>query len=192
MNQRTKFPQFVDVDEIVDLYHHWGGEYYSEDVTQTVHAVQAAELAIAAGASDELVAAALLHDVGHLVDLAENGPRPEAFDTDLRHEAVGVRMLALLFPVLVTAPIALHVDAKRWRCAVDAGYLMTLSDASMRSLVLQGGRMTREEQARFEAHPQFHAAVQLREWDDSAKVVGRDDPGFEHFIPLLHRVLLDS
>lgn len=192
MNQTTTIPQIVDIDEIVDLYDRWGGEYYSEAITQTAHAVQAAELAVAAGATDELVAAALLHDIGHLVDLAENGPRREAFDTDLRHEAVGVRVLALMFPAQVTAPIALHVEAKRWRCATDPGYLVTLSDASMRSLVLQGGRMSNDDRGPFEAHPHFRAAVQLREWDDSAKVVRRSDPPFATFLPYLHRVALDA
>ncbi len=182
--------QFDSVDEVVALYMLWGNDNYSEQISQLSHAVQCAWLAQAYGASEELVAAALLHDVGHLIDLAENGSRREAFELDLKHEALGAQALSKLFPPAVTAPVALHVEAKRWRCAVDTNYHETLSPASAVSLALQGGPMDEAERLRFESHPQWRAATQLREWDDTGKNTDALDPPFEQFVPLLRRVAL--
>ena len=180
--------QFESVDEVVDLYSRWGNDNYDEDITQLSHAVQCASLAQASGASDELVVAALLHDIGHLIDLDTSGAHEGSLDTDLKHEAVGAQALAKLFSAAVTAPVALHVEAKRWRCAADPAYCDALSAASTASLLLQGGPMNLDERARFEMHPQFRAATQLRAWDDTGKSDDTVDPPFEGFVPLLHRV----
>lgn len=182
--------QFASVDEIVDLYATWGHDYYSENISQLSHAVQCASLAQAYGASEELVVAALLHDIGHLMDLAEHGSRPEAFETDLGHEAIGAQALSKILPTAVTAPIALHVAAKRWRCTADPAYFDTLSPASVASLALQGGPMTDDERARFEAHPQSRAATQLREWDDTGKATDAEDPPFDRFVPMMRHIAL--
>src|SRR4051794_7542063 len=108
------------VDAIDALYERWGREHYDEELSQVDHALQTAALAGAAGATDELVVAALLHDVGHLLALAAG---PEADNgTDLLHEAIGARSLARLYPPAVTGPVALHVRAKRYRCTTDPGY----------------------------------------------------------------------
>lgn len=180
--------QFDSVDEVVDLYSRWGNDNYDEDITQLSHAVQCASLAKASGASDELVVAALLHDIGHLIDLDTSGAHEGSLDTDLKHEAVGAQALAKLFSAAVTAPVALHVEAKRWRCAAEPAYRDALSPASTASLLLQGGPMNPDERARFEAHPQFSAATRLRSWDDTGKSDDTVDPPFERFVPLLHRV----
>ncbi len=180
--------QFGSVDEIVALYAEWGHDGYSEDISQLSHAVQCAWLAQAYGASEELVVAALLHDIGHLIDLAEHGARSEAFKTDLNHEAVGAQALSKLFSAAVTAPIALHVAAKRWRCTADPAYFDTLSPASVASLALQGGPMTGVERVRFEALPQWRAATQLREWDDTGKATDAVDPPFDRFVPLMRHI----
>src|SRR3990170_6876323 len=93
----------TSVDEVLDLLHEHGGERYDEEILQRAHAEQTAALARAAGARDALVAAALLHDVGHLLELAErHGPRDRT--TDQRHEARGSAWLAGLFPPEGTAP----------------------------------------------------------------------------------------
>jgi predicted HD phosphohydrolase len=160
--------RFSTVEEIIDLYAAWGGEHYSESVTQTAHAVQCANLAALHGAPAHLVVAALLHDIGHLIDLATNDGR-EIHDRDTSHEATGSRSLADMFPVAVRSPIALHVEAKRWLCARRPGYAEALSPASARSLTLQGGPMNDVDAARFEALPGFADAVALREWDDEGK-----------------------
>ena len=180
--------QFESVDEVVDLYSRWGNDNYDEDITQLSHAVQCASLAKASGASDELVVAALLHDIGHLIDLDTSGAHEGSLATDLKHEAVGAQALAKLFSAAVTAPVALHVEAKRWRCAAEPAYRDALSPASTASLLLQGGPMNPDERARFEAHPQFSAATRLRSWDDTGKSDDTVDPPFEQFVPLLHRV----
>ena len=176
--------QASSVAEVLDLYRRLAADPYDEDVTQLDHALQTAALARSAGASDELVAAALLHDVGHLLDLAQFGRRSTSTE-DLGHEGRGARWLAALFPPAVTGPIALHVRAKRYRCATDAAYHDGLSSGSRASLVLQGGPMTSDEVALFEANPAAGDAVRLRGWDDGGKVDGMTVPTLEDYRPLL-------
>lgn len=157
----------VTVGEIVELFERWGSERYDEDVAQLEHALQAAALAVDGGASDALVVACLLHDIGHLLDLRDGH---ESAGVDLRHEDAGAAWLRPLLPPAVTAPIALHVRAKRYLCAVDPAYEGGLSDGSVRSLALQGGPMTAAEIEAFRALPGFGDAVRLRRWDDEGKV----------------------
>ena len=171
------------VDEVEALFTAHGGERYDEALSQRAHAEQSAALATAAGASSALVAAALLHDVGHLLELAAAGERDRT--TDLRHEARGSAWLATLFPASVTAPIALHVRAKRYRCTVEPTYRQVLSAGSVASLERQGGPMTADEVAAFEANPGWEDAVVLRGWDDEAKVLDLEVPPWASYRPLL-------
>lgn len=158
----------TSIDEVIELYERWGAQRYDEELSQLAHALQTAALAGAAGADDALVAAALLHDVGHLLDLADGeGSRDRT--VDLRHEARGAAYLAGLFSPAVTAPIALHVRAKRYRVAVDPAYADVLSPGSTASLARQGGPMDADEVAAFEANPGWADAVALRGWDDQGK-----------------------
>ena len=178
------------VDEVIELYERLGGDPYDEVVSQLAHALQSAALAEGAGAPDSLVAAALLHDVGHLLDLdrrpGETGSGLP--DTDLRHEDTGASWLRPLFTPEVSAPIALHVRAKRYLCAVDPGYRDRLSEGSVRSLALQGGPMEADEIRRFEYLPTCSEAVLLRRWDDAAKVAGAPTPALGEYRPLLDRL----
>jgi phosphonate degradation associated HDIG domain protein len=144
---------------------------YDEDVTELEHALQTAALAQADGAADHLVAAALLHDVGHLVS-DDNVTLDDELAEDFHHERVGARYLARWFGPEVTAPVALHVAAKRYLCAVEDGYLDDLSPSSLRSLHLQGGPMTSAEVEAFERLPHHVEATLVRRWDDRAKVAG--------------------
>jgi [1-hydroxy-2-(trimethylamino)ethyl]phosphonate dioxygenase len=173
------------VADIVALYDRFGGERYGEDVTQTDHACQCAALAQRDGAEDALVVAALLHDVGHLLHLSATGEDAHAADVDDDHEALGARALAALFGPEVTGPIALHVTAKRYRCAVDPTYLSRLSAASVASLRLQGGPLDGDAADQFARHPAAAAALRLREWDDTGKVAGLEVPDFADFVPRL-------
>ena len=69
------------VDELLALYASYGGELYAgEPITQLAHALQSAALAEAEGADDALIAAALLHDVGHLVDKHAEGAAASGID----------------------------------------------------------------------------------------------------------------
>lgn len=178
----------TSVDELLDLYERWGPENYDEGLSQLDHALQTAALAVAEGAPDELVAAALLHDVGHLLDLAAAEGQWVPTDIDLDHESVGARHLATLFSPAVTAPVALHVRAKRYRTAVDPAYASSLSDGSSHSLQVQGGPMTPDEVVAFEANPNFEAAVALRSWDDGGKVDGLPVPPLREYRDLLLRI----
>jgi phosphonate degradation associated HDIG domain protein len=177
------------LDEVIDLYARFGDEHYDEDVSQLEHARQTASLAEADGADDALVAAALLHDVGHLLEVAEGHRRPDG--RDLGHEATGARFLAELFGTAVTRPIALHVRAKRYRCAVDPTYHDALSAGSRASLVRQGGPLRGDEVGAFERTAGFANAVRLRGWDEGGKVEEAGEglvvAPFEHFEAALGR-----
>src|SRR6185436_19031082 len=134
-----------------------------------------------------LVAAALMHDIGHLLhdlpeDIAEHG-------TDGQHEEGGARFLQRYFGPAVVDPVRLHVAAKRYLCAVDPSYHSGLSPASQQSLRLQGGPFTPEEARRFEEEPWFRSAVAVRRWDDGAKVPDLMVPGLEHYRPRLAAAL---
>lgn len=184
----TPWRQITEVDDLVDriiaVFEAKGGEHYDEAVTQNEHAVQTAELARAAGASDELVAAALLHDLGHLL-LDEHDDRPDFLERDLHHEDVAARFLSSWFPKAVTEPIRLHVDAKRYLCAVDDAYHSTLSPASVASLVVQGGPMDPDEVEAFRSLDGAAAAADLRRWDDLAKDSTLRSAPVHSFAPLL-------
>jgi phosphonate degradation associated HDIG domain protein len=175
----------TSLSEVLDLFERWGADRYDEEVGQLEHALQTAALAQAAAASDALVAASLLHDVGHLLELAGRAAGVGRPAGDLGHEAVGARYLGDLFPPSVTAPIALHVRAKRYRCAVDARYRDGLSAGSRRSLVRQGGPLPPAEASAFEAQAGFADAVALRGWDDQGKVEGLDVPPLDHYREVL-------
>lgn len=174
---------------IIDLFHaHGSSQYGHEAVTQLQHGLQAAELARRDGAGPELVAAALLHDVGHLLhDLPDDAPDQGIDD---RHEVLGQRWLQDHFPPAVVEPVRLHVDAKRYLCAVEPGYLGHLSEPSRQSLALQGGPMNPDEVRAFEAGPHAAAAARLRRWDDLAKDPSMVTPPIEAFAAELDAVAL--
>ena len=157
------------VEAILALYLARGHERYGERVTQLDHALQCASLAAGEGAAVSLVAAALLHDYGHLID--DRGHMAERDGLDGAHEAVGAAALAAWFGPAVTAPVALHVAAKRYLCAVEPGYFEALSPASKLSLELQGGAFDPDEAAAFIARPFAQDAVRLRRWDDWGKAL---------------------
>jgi len=164
---------------LIGLYEQRGGDRYDEVISQTEHALQCGSLAMAAGADASTITAAFLHDVGHL--LAHGHDR----ERDLRHEVIGARFLASWFTPAVTEPIRLHVAAKRYLCAASPGYHGDLSPASAASLVLQGGPMSEAEVAEFEREPFAGIAVDLRRWDDLAKVKDASTPALDEFRELM-------
>jgi phosphonate degradation associated HDIG domain protein len=159
------------VDFIFDLFARRGAtEYMGEAVSMSQHMEQTAACAVADGAGDELVIAALLHDIGHFI-----GDHPiDALDKgiDNHHETVGANYLQAHFPASVSEPVRLHVAAKRYLCATDPAYLGRLSNASVNSLQVQGGPMSTAEIDAFENNPHYRAAVKLRLYDDDGKVAG--------------------
>jgi len=172
------------VDEIESLYRRFGSEHYGEGVSQLGHALQCAQLAERAGASPALIAAALLHDIGHLIEQAEDDYGNH------RHDRSGGAWLAERFGPEVSEPVRLHVAAKRYLCAVEPAYFDLLSPASVYSLEKQGGPMSPQEVAGFRAQAGQEAAVALRRWDDEGKIVDAQTPNFTHYCPLLESLAL--
>lgn len=158
------------VDEIFELFNARGSAAYGESVTMTQHALQAAHFAKLQNAPPRLVVAALLHDIGHLVVVTPDDI--DEWTEDARHEELGGQWLAKRFGPAISESVRLHVPAKRYLCAIDPSYLQKLSSASVITLKLQGGPMSREETARFETEPFYREAIRVREWDDLGKVAG--------------------
>lgn len=187
MNSGTKaIDPVAHVLECFRLRGHSG--YGKEVVSQLEHALQTACAAEQSNASPQLIAACLLHDVGHLLhDLPDDAPEK---DIDDEHEQLGAAWLAEYFGPEVVEPIRLHVAAKRYLCAVDSDYFSKLSPPSIQSLELQGGPMTKTQAAHFELHPHFAAAIQLRRFDDQSKIPNLPTPPLEHFAEHLALSLL--
>ena len=175
------------VHEIRAAFAKRGHEGYGEGVSQLEHALQCAVFAQRDGASESLVVATLLHDIGHMLhdlpeDIADQG-------IDAQHESLGSAWLSQHFGPAVSEPVRLHVAAKRYLSAREAGYFDLLSEASKLSLKLQGGPMSAEEQSRFAAERFFKEAVDLRRWDDEGKIVGMPTPDIAHFEAMITRCL---
>lgn len=159
------------VEFILGLFARQGAtEYMGEAVTMSQHMEQTAACAVADDAADELVIAALLHDIGHFIgehpiDALEKG-------IDNNHEDVGANYLQTHFPATISEPVRLHVAAKRYLCATDDTYLDRLSEASINSLMVQGGPMNATEIEHFEANPYHRDATRLRRYDDDGKIAG--------------------
>lgn len=170
--------------ELFSLYESGGRRNFGDDVTVLEHALQCADLAVSDGATDELILAALFHDVGWFV---ANEDSRDRLVTD-HHAAAGARILDPLFGAGVAEPVALHVTAKRWRCTIDPDYFDELSEGSRITFIAQGGPLGTDERASFEAHPGFVAALALRSWDDRAKVRGRSVAGLQDYRALARGV----
>jgi phosphonate degradation associated HDIG domain protein len=160
--------------------------YLGEPVTIREHMLQAAALAEEAGASDDVIAAALLHDIGHFT---HEFPEDAQDGIDTHHDAAGAAVLAPFFPQLVTDCVRHHVAAKRYLCATDPTYFDRLSPASVHSLKLQGGPMTPPEVRAFRENPNLGPILQVRIWDEEAKIPGEPTPPFAHYAPMLQRVV---
>jgi phosphonate degradation associated HDIG domain protein len=173
---------------IADILQRRGAEsYLGEEVTMAEHMFQTAALAEAEGAEDALVAAALLHDIGHYT--SEFGTYSPDDTVDRYHDSAGAQVLEGFFPPMVTECVRLHVAAKRYLCATDPAYYDRLSGPSQHSLALQGGPMSASEVASFEELDYHREAVRVRLWDDGGKNAEARTMSFDHFRPLLERVV---
>jgi phosphonate degradation associated HDIG domain protein len=174
-------------DEIIAIFQRRGSAaYFGESVSMTEHALQAAHFAQIAGAPPGLVVAALLHDIGHLIedvpdDLAD-------WTVDAHHEQIGSHWLAQRFRPEVSEPVRLHVPAKRYLLATDNKYFAKLSPASVVTLKLQGGPMAAHEVAKFETERYYKEAVRVRQWDDQGKVAGLKTPGLGEYRALIEEL----
>lgn len=177
-------------DQIYEIYVRQATKRYGlSDVNQQQHALQAAMLAEHNGEPPALIVAAFLHDIGHMVhDLGED---PARAGIDDLHEERGATFLAKYFSPDVVEPVRLHVPAKRYLCAIDVTYFDQLSEDSVRSLALQGGPMSAQEVAAFEALPHAPAAIRLRRLDEAAKDAAMETPPVDHFMTYVDQMLRD-
>lgn len=169
---------------------HGAAQYSGEPVTQREHALQTALLAEQAGADDELVTAALLHDLGHLLN--DQGETPTLRGVDDMHQYFALPFLRGVFSERVLSSIKWHVDAKRYLCATRPDYWQRLSDDSRRSLELQGGTFSPAQADAFIAQEHAADAVALRLWDDQAKAPGHATPPLAHYLARAQRCMLAS
>ncbi len=176
-------------DEILAIFHRRGSDaYFGESVSMTEHALQAAFFAQTAAAPPALIVAALLHDIGHLVDEVPSDIAD--WTVDAHHEQIGSRWLATRFRPDVSEPVRLHVPAKRYLLATDAEYFAKLSPASVITLKLQGGPMAAHEVAKFETERFHKEAVRVRQWDDQGKVAGLKTPSLGHYRALIEELVI--
>jgi phosphonate degradation associated HDIG domain protein len=178
------------VAQIFEAFARHGDAHYGEHVSQLQHALQCAQLASEQGCSRTMVAAALLHDIGRMLD--PDGNAVELEGTDARHEETGATVLSRAFSPEVIEPVRLHVAAKRYLCAVDPAYVAGLSAASLLSLAVQGGAMDATEAAAFEREPFFDDALLLRKFDDWGKRVGCPVASLDSYRPLLESLAIPA
>ncbi|TQV75790.1 (R)-1-hydroxy-2-trimethylaminoethylphosphonate oxygenase [Denitrobaculum tricleocarpae] len=187
-NAMTRLTPDSIVDFIGDIFNRRGAEsYLGEPVTMSQHMLQGAFRAEESDASDELIAAALLHDIGHYTSEFPE----DALEKGLNnyHDTAGAAVLAPFFPRLVVDCVRYHVDAKRYLCATDPSYFNRLSEASVHSLRLQGGPMSNDEVAAFRENPHLKDILQVRFWDEDGKDPDLETPPFTHYAPILQHVV---
>ena len=188
MREKQTLTQANIVDFLADIFERRGGEeYLGEPVTMAEHMLQGALIAEREGHREEIIVAALLHDIGHFT--SEFGTFSMADTTDRYHEEAGAELLERFFPPVVTDCVRFHVAAKRYLCATRPEYMALLSDASVHSLNLQGGPMTADEVTEFERNPNAEDIVAVRYLDDAGKDPDMKTPGFAYFAPMVQRVV---
>ena len=185
---KTDLTRETIVPFLADIFERRGGEeYLGEQVTMAEHMLQGAYFAEQRGEDEQIIVAALLHDIGHFT--SEFGMFSMDDTEDRYHEEAGAKILERFFPPIVTDCVRLHVAAKRYLCAARPEYFDRLSEASIHSLNLQGGPMNTEEVAEFETNPNAKAIVKVRYLDDEGKVAGLETPPFAHFAPMVQNVV---
>jgi 2-amino-1-hydroxyethylphosphonate dioxygenase (glycine-forming) len=179
--------------EIIQLYSEYGGEEYSgEKVSQLEHMVQAAQLAKSQGYDDDVVLAAFLHDIGHIAEKLTQYNAMDGFGVR-DHESIGAAFLSDRgFSHRVTRLVASHVAAKRYLTLRDSAYYDQLSEASKRTLEFQGGPMSEEEADRLEEDILFREIIQMRRWDEAAKIEGQPLPSIDYYKQLIFQHLLNQ
>ena len=166
-----------NINKIFDLYARFGDKnYIGEEITQIEHMIQCAMLSEQNGESVEVILGCLFHDIGHLIEHAE-----QMGDVGVKHhEKVGAQFIRDMgFPELIGVIIENHVQAKRYLCSQTKDYI--LSDASAKTLIVQGGKMTQKEALQFEQHPYFDVCIRVRHYDEQSKIVGFDIHDLEYY-----------
>ena len=180
----TSFENIVDRIEAV-FRDHGDAEYLGEPVTMSQHMLQAAHLAELQGEAEDIVVAALLHDIGHFT--GEMGAFTMEDVEDRYHEDAGAVLLDGHFPARIVDCVKYHVAAKRYLCATDVEYYDLLSEASRHSLKLQGGAMPADECAQMQRNPNLDAILKVRRLDEAAKDPQMQTPAFAHYRGMIER-----
>ncbi|WP_298571735.1 HD domain-containing protein [uncultured Aliiroseovarius sp.] len=186
-NINTLTPDTI-VDFIGSIFDRRGGEeYLGEPVTMAEHMLQGATIAEQNGQPEEIIVGALLHDIGHFT--SEFGTYHPDDTEDRHHEDAGAEVLERFFPSVITDCVRYHVAAKRYLCATKPSYFDRLSEASVHSLMLQGGPMSDDEVAAFEKNPNLKHIIAVRYLDDAGKRDDMQTPDFWHFAPMVQRMV---
>lgn len=169
-------------EEIMRYYEQHGGEEYAgEKVTQLEHMVQAAQLAEEQGYDHEVILAAFLHDIGHICETGHGDNEMDGFGIK-DHEEIGAEFLQQKgFSKKIVRLVESHVEAKRYLTYKYPEYYEQLSEASKRTLGYQGGRMSKEEAEAFEKYPLFNLIIQMRQWDEQAKIEHKPLPDLDRY-----------
>ncbi len=181
-------------EEVIHLLLSNGGsEYIGEPVTKLEHMVQSAEIAAEKGLTEDLIIAALLHDIGHICEPTTTLNDMEGLGLQ-DHEILGATYLhARGFSEKVIQSVAMHVPAKRYLCFKFPEYLGLLSAASLKTLDMQGGPMSQKEAELFEQNPYMNDILAIRRIDEEAKVPNKPLPeSFEHYKQMIIRHLQKS
>ena len=180
------FTKHAVIEEISDLFGNYGEQFYGEKCNQRCHAISSAYYAREQGYAENIVVAALLHDIGHFIAHERGYPNCAELGYP-EHAILAADWLSERgFPEEITEPIRYHVMAKRYRATTSH---VTLSAASEQTLALQGGRLTVAEAQSFAAHPYFEAAILLRECDDSGKPAEQIDEDIESWLDVVAAVI---
>eukprot|EP00004_Rigifila_ramosa_P002658 TRINITY_DN1274_c0_g1_i1.p2 TRINITY_DN1274_c0_g1~~TRINITY_DN1274_c0_g1_i1.p2 ORF type:complete len:236 (+),score=66.52 TRINITY_DN1274_c0_g1_i1:30-710(+) len=176
--------------ELERLFKTYGeGIYIGEAISQREHAIQAALAAESEGFPDTAVIAAFLHDIGHMIGMDKQLPSMAEFGTK-NHQGIGADWLKKYqFPSEICELVQNHVGAKRYLVATDKEYAAKLSHASTNTLRFQGGPMSEQEAKSFAANPLFRTFIQMRTWDEKAKVVGMELPPLSKYYSMIRAIL---
>jgi len=179
------------IENILTLYKTYGNEnYIGEKVSQVEHMCQCAQLAEAEGYGDEVILAAFFHDIGHLCEHIMDVHYMDDYGV-ADHERIGAAyLLGKGFSGKIAQLVASHVAAKRYLTFKYPEYLRNLSMASLQTLQFQGGVMSAEEAAAFEADPLFNLYIALRKWDEQAKTENVPLPALEVYAERMKNHLL--
>lgn len=152
-----------------------------EPVDELSHALQCAQLARAANAPLELVAAALFHDVARapMVALAYPG---------MPHEQAGAKWLEPRLGRVVARLVGAHVAAKLYLLEHDPGYAALLSEESRQSAI---GQLAPELDD-LVREPMWPDAVRLRRLDDAAKRPDVELPNVSELLALVRPLAMRS
>jgi len=172
----------TEVREVFELFaKHGNADYIGEAISQLEHACQAAQAAEKEGFDNEVILAALFHDIGHLAEMNGDKPNMGGYGV-MEHEKLGADFLRMRgFSDNMAKLVQSHVEAKRYLCFSDADYYGKLSEASKKTLEYQGGKMSVSEASLFEKDPLFKTIIRMRHWDEMAKKIDVPLPDMQRY-----------